>query len=555
LVDEDGRPIFVIPLGLSPKSVLRNFSVRDEHGGTLPLLTRTKNGAIATGVLVEAAQAAMTRARYGEETQEEIEPPGEPPEWVLAQLWTIANGAKANALMALERLTFASLTDSEEQRWRDTLTRDPRFPELALDLARNFLVMTVIPGEFEQRRVVKFDYEEQGQPAQGVFGARRKARRAERRQRRASERHRRAVSERLADGDVEALDVTVRTAGGDGVEGVVVSVLRPGEDHHIVDAASDPHGRVRFALEKGNYELQMRPPDGTVDLAFGERHSVTVPREKPKVLRCQPRRFSAGAEDGAKQIKLRHRIARAVSWRPREIRIAIPGVGHCTTFHVEVDAPDGMKITMARLTPQNARGRPDLDRQAQEFGPVQRTHLHVRGIAQSASATCQVYMRPRASLMVRMGFLSAMVTTFLLLAVAAWHSQLSGVIGSVASVLLFVPGGLAAYTARPRENSLTSSAVYGLRFLAVMIGAVSLLAASTFLLARTWVNAPSGNPPTGVTRTPTSIQPGVEWGGLEPMLWVLFAIAATITAVFAVTWFWTWRPPEQRPRLRQAITP
>jgi hypothetical protein len=167
---------------------------------------------------------------------------------------------------------------------------------------------------------------------------------------------------------------------------------------------------------------------------------------------------------------------------------------------------------------------------------MQRAHLHLSGVPQHLSGFGMVHLRPRASLIVRAGFTSALITTLLLLVTTLLHARLVGVVGSAATLLLFVPGGLSAYVAGGRENQLTTSMVFGVRLLTIATGFLALIAASTTIFSRRWQ----------YDHAKHAMIPGDEWG---PAVWILSAttlIAAAITIVLALTWIHTRRMPEQR---------
>jgi hypothetical protein len=138
---------------------------------------------------------------------------------------------------------------------------------------------------------------------------------------------------------------------------------------------------------------------------------------------------------------------------------------------------------------------------------------------------------------VRAGTISALVTAALLWVVARRQTHLLGVLGTVATLLLVVPGGLSAYVARPRENALTSSMVFGLRVLTIATGFISLIAAAVVIFSRDWLLAGNGQ-----------IKPGGEWAHAGDVLWGCFAGSVVIFVVMALTWYWTARMPERGPR-------
>jgi hypothetical protein len=162
------------------------------------------------------------------------------------------------------------------------------------------------------------------------------------------------------------------------------------------------------------------------------------------------------------------------------------------------------------------------------------SHVHLGRVAQSSTAVGILHLRPRASVVVRAGTISSLATAVLLWVVAREEPHLVGVLGTVATLLLVVPGGLSAYVARPRENPLTSSMVFGLRLLTMASGFIALLAASTVALAHRWNVTAKGE-----------VRSAGEWRYSGLVLWVCFWASLAIFIVLAVTWLWTIRMPER----------
>lgn len=134
-----------VPVTLLAKELLVGFAVRDEAGGSLPVLTRRENALLAWSVLVVACEAALDQ----------------PLTSVLArELHTIASADSPEAVAARGRL----LTDSPPQELAAEVTalqRSPHFPlvhVLLTDLASNFLLAVPLDRE---RRIITVSYQEE----------------------------------------------------------------------------------------------------------------------------------------------------------------------------------------------------------------------------------------------------------------------------------------------------------------------------------------------------------------------------------------------------------
>jgi hypothetical protein len=146
----DGKRIQLVPLTLLAKRRLRRFDLRDEQGRSLPLLTATQNGAVATAMLEALAESIL---RDGELNDE-----------VRSILQRIAAHEPRGAEAALLELRAATGPQREILRH---LNHEPQFYALAQDLALNFAALTFLAESDGVRRIVKFAYDER--PSHGFL--------------------------------------------------------------------------------------------------------------------------------------------------------------------------------------------------------------------------------------------------------------------------------------------------------------------------------------------------------------------------------------------------
>jgi hypothetical protein len=538
LARAEDQPVFCIPLALLRKRRLRNFSLRDQDGTALPLLTQAENGAVGAGVLIAGARAAARRTTAV-------------PRPIAEDLWRIAHLPSSQAAQVWQHLgRHCRSADAEESEWGRTLVGDEQFMALAADLARNFLVLSVMRGlEFGERRIVKLSYEQEGQRpawtvtvnaarARAAWRAGRETRRKEAQAEEAIREHGQTLVR------VTAISRTLDPATGELGEavaqpGVRVSVICT---QGTVTSLTGEDGRTAFAVPRGKGQLATDVPPGLVEHGASTEPLELSGEEKEIALEYRHVRPSADADASeavSPPISLRQLVSRSIAWRPRPIVVLAPAVGHAESYHTEIEAPEGVAITRGRLVERpsyrsagsehDGRARQDI-----EPGPVQRVHLHVRDVAQSSTGASILLLRPRSSVIVRTGVISTAASTVLIWLVGDDRAQLTGVLGTVATLLLVIPGGLSAYVSRPRENPLTSSMVFGLRLLTLASAFVALAAAATVVLSHRWNIGASG-----------TVTAGGEWPAAGTVLSACFWLSLLIFLVLALSWMWTVRLPER----------
>lgn len=239
----------------------------------------------------------------------------------------------------------------------------------------------------------------------------------------------------------------------------------------------------------------------------------------------------------------RRRARRWLGWGAHTEQIETPAVGLGRCFHLEVEAPDGIQATRARLKTwqrsvptHNNDGAPGVPKYP-DFPEVvsdgkQRVHLHV-SVPASYTGRATVYLRPRPSTIVRAATITAGLTTVLLTVVAFRTSSFQANLGSAAALLLIVPGGLSAYVARPREPHVATQMLFGLRLLALSSGWWAFLAAGVLVAGRRCSD---------VTATGLVCE---QWSGTGYVIGGLAVCALATLLVLLRTLTNTTRPPER----------
>lgn len=491
----------LVPLGLLRKGRLAQFDLRREGGEAVPLLTSAQNGPLSTEVLVAAAGLVVGEA-------------GPVPDGLRGSLATIAAGDGAAAVEAWRGLGVA---DDEEDGWREILAADGWFMELALNLAHNFLVVASVEAESGERRVLKMSYvrrlgaEAPSPRVAGVYAVRAEA----------------AASARLA---VSATVAVPGAARPRPLPRVTFRVVAVESGRTVAWLATDGEGAAEAWLAPGRHRVEViDAPAGTALQRPVEEAELAAGGRVEVVLAFEP---TAGRLS-------RPAVPRVVAPRalaPNRLAVPVPGLRFCASAHLEIEAPEGLRVTRAALhefqrpTDQLVPGAPARDDVVVE--PVQRAHLYFARTGHDRSGSCDVWLRPRPGTILAPATLVAAVAT-VLLALVAWRlDDLTATVGSTGSLLLFVPGLASAYIARPREDPFTSRTLLALRAWALVPALACLTAAATLLLARTTLI---------VRSTPVIGEPTVA---ARPLLIFAAALAFVSLIVLGTTWRAAVSPPE-----------
>lgn len=144
----NGLPTDLVPLALLRKEPLVGFDLRDEHGATLPLLTRQQNAFVSWSLLAAVGEAAARNAGLTLPL----------PLDVLSDLRLLTSEREDTALRVLK--TFKKPRREESRALRKALMRDEVFSSFADALTSNFLLLVLIKHEPSVRRILKFSYVE-----------------------------------------------------------------------------------------------------------------------------------------------------------------------------------------------------------------------------------------------------------------------------------------------------------------------------------------------------------------------------------------------------------
>lgn len=206
--------------------------------------------------------------------------------------------------------------------------------------------------------------------------------------------------------------------------------------------------------------------------------------------------------------------------RPRYIWLMLPAVGDTDSYHFEVEAPEDLQVTARAgfAAGPAAEGMP-LRRVPERAGSYQRAHIHFPPAEQGEEAVVSVALQPRASALVRAGFLSAVLTSATLVYLRLRFGVLNdrpGAAGPTAALLLAFPGLVSVYLARSGENAMTTNLLWPVRVLALVPGLAAFVGAAALVA-------------------------GSDGWATKTVLWVMAGVAGLSAVFLGLTWLRLWR--------------
>ena len=165
-----------------------------------------------------------------------------------------------------------------------------------------------------------------------------------------------------------------------------------------------------------------------------------------------------------------------LAWRPATFFFPVPGAGEAASYHFELEPPDGLAASAARLDIKVKDAKYDSG----NAGTPALVHLYPRDAppGESWDAVARVDLRPERRGLLRSSLVVAWVATLLLGLGAVFVHDLADVQGEAgAAILLAIPATFAAFISRPSEHRLASDLYRGLRVIALVVGMVLYAAA------------------------------------------------------------------------------
>jgi hypothetical protein len=466
LLDSNLPELQLVPLTQLQKRPVTNFDLRDETGRRLPLLSKRVNGPAAAATLIAAAHAFAPPSLPGVSVENTPH--------LLEDLWRIGTGSPTPALAV--RSELGRIRDGEtgvETAMRNALANSQRFMGLAGDLAVNFLAITELELEDQQRRILTYAFDEPIGvprvviPPMGLIKSSR--RRIEDRRETRKEDVQRAPHEGK---------FTATTSAGTPVPHARLMVHLSADQggQRCASGITSQDGSLTLSLPSGEFALRHQPPHGFVSLNRFEM-PFRAPGDPVELafakLPAQPR---APAEP---TVKLGVWLRRAASLTAHQVDLVVPAVAQAASYHVEFVIPEGLTAESGRFRLISRSSPADLQRASDH-----RLHLHLAGIEQPSVAQATVRLRPRTSTVLRgavwTGVLLLLLQTALL---AAWPSLNAERVGPLIALVGAIPAGLGAYVARSQGDSYTYQVLVFTRGLALLESLWCVAAAAVLAMA------------------------------------------------------------------------
>ena len=215
---------------------------------------------------------------------------------------------------------------------------------------------------------------------------------------------------------------------------------------------------------------------------------------------------------------------RSIGWMAKRFWFPTPAFGQGGSYHFEVTAPDGLKITQATLLPFNAaeeRAAPELAVTAPPTSRA-RAHLFSRDGAPALVAMVYVKIRARGSAVMRAAMTTALGTATILWFGYAKRSVILGDgfdVQAAGSLLLLVPTIASVYVVNAQEHPMTTHTLLGVRVLTLVAGTMSFLAGGVLVL-------------------------GTDTHGTKVLWLLLTLVATTIAAILVIANLMMWKEDE-----------
>jgi hypothetical protein len=190
------------------------------------------------------------------------------------------------------------------------------------------------------------------------------------------------------------------------------------------------------------------------------------------------------------RVPLFEAAARSMGWSPHKYWFVAPSVGRGGTFHLVLEVPLGLKVTVQSLLPFTR----DRSRRLQRLGTssvtgtMHKARLYATQVPAGAVGVATVGIRARLSTTILPStIMGAGSVTVLVGGVIALARSRSGDldVGAAAILVPLVPTLAAGYVARgAEEHQLTSKIVWGVRVLAIVVGVCNFVAAASLGISK-----------------------------------------------------------------------
>jgi hypothetical protein len=200
---------------------------------------------------------------------------------------------------------------------------------------------------------------------------------------------------------------------------------------------------------------------------------------------------------------------------PREALITLPALSHADSYHVEIEAPDGLQIVTREGWTEYPGGSAPLQG-IEKTGSHQRSHIHFKQPELGAKALVLARLFPRASAIVRS---SCFAGALAFLTILFFQLRLSKITGphagdqkaAAAAVLLGFQAVVSLYLARSDQNAMTTNLLWPVRLIAALPGTAAFVTAAAIVA--------------GTSGTVTKV-----------VIWAMVGLSGVSTALLSVSW-------------------
>ena len=169
------------------------------------------------------------------------------------------------------------------------------------------------------------------------------------------------------------------------------------------------------------------------------------------------------------------RLRTSLGWDPYSVWVDSPLI-EARTFHFEAEAPHGLRILEARLS-DDGDADAVIDR-----GSLRRIHLYRENAVTAGAGTSLMRIRVSASF-AGGAVLAAALTALAIVACSIFANVIAMNPTSAPALLLFTPGFIATYIARPEPHPLTARLLSSARWLLIGAAFLAFVAAATVVLS------------------------------------------------------------------------
>ncbi len=182
------------------------------------------------------------------------------------------------------------------------------------------------------------------------------------------------------------------------------------------------------------------------------------------------------------------RLLSALGWTADVGKFETPALSQGLSYHLSVKTPNGIQIRRAELIPQGAAGEGQTCPPQRGNQTLRAVDMHVADPEPGGTANAYLHIRPESSLIVRAGFLCALLTAAALTLLREYSSVIAEHEAShaeaVVAALIVIPGLLTVLATRDAEHPLTTSMVFGVRILAMAPGVLAVLSAGLVVIGK-----------------------------------------------------------------------